>query len=81
LLQLEKDDLEEVYTSFKEITCKTTEEYVGFKARKQVTGLPPEIETACEQRRKARTEMLKNPGDTDKTEQYKKTEQKSQICR
>ena len=66
LVQLETEDIEEAYASFKETTCKITEEIVGFKLRKQVIGLPADVETVCEQRRKARTEMLNSPNDTVK---------------
>ena len=45
LLQLEREDIEEVYVSFKETTCKIREEIAGFKLRTQVIGLPADVET------------------------------------
>ena len=71
LLQLETDDIEEIYTPFKETTNQITQETVGLKGRKRVAGLSPEVEIACERRRKARIEMLHNPADKVMAEQYK----------
>ena len=67
LLALETDDIDEVlYTKFKEVTNNITKETVGFRRRKHVEGLSPEIELACDQRRRARVSLLENPSDPAK---------------
>ena len=64
LLALETDDIEVLYTKFKEVTNNITKETVGFRRRKHVEGLSPEIELTCDQRRRARVSLLENPSAT-----------------
>ena len=71
LLNLETDNIEEIYSKFVEATNKTTAEVVGFRKRKQVDGLAPEVESACEQRRQMRIKVLKNPENKEARKQYK----------
>ena len=72
LIGLETNNIEEVYSQFKNVTNRVTEQVVGYKRKKQIRGLPPEIEEACAQRRKARRDMLNSPGDEAKREEYMK---------
>ena len=72
LIGLETNNFEELYSQFKNITNRVIEQVVGYKRKKQVQGLPPEIEEACAQRRKARQDMLNSPGDEAKRAEYMK---------
>ena len=63
MLNLESEDIETVYQQFTETTNKVTQEVVGFRKRKQIPGLPTEIEKLCEERRQTRLEVLSSPGD------------------
>ena len=44
---------------------------VGFKRPKGVEGLPSNVQVMCQERRKARIIMLKNPEQADVKEMYK----------
>ena len=70
LLDLDPEDVETMYDGFKEATNSTTERTVGFKRRNEVEGLPRCIEEACEQRRRARIEMVSNPLSAEKRALY-----------
>ena len=71
LLNIECDDIEDLYSAFKEATNKTTEMVVGYKRRKQVEGLQQNIEIACSDRRRARLDKINNPDQADKRDAYK----------
>ena len=71
LLQMGDIEIDELYLKFQEATNKATKEIVGYKKHKKVEGLPPEIENACKERRKARVEMLNNPANTSIKEKYR----------
>ena len=60
-----------LYTKFKKVTNNITKETVGFRRSKHVEGLSPEIELACDQRRRATVSLLENPSDLAKKQQYK----------
>ena len=66
LLQLvETNDIDTVYTAFKQVTNKATDELIGRVKHRKVDGLPQEVEKACEERRKARLAMLKDGNDVN----------------
>ena len=59
-LLLDKDtDVDGLWTSFRDITNKYTEETVGVKKATLVKGRPEDVRAACNQRRKARIVMMK----------------------
>ena len=72
LIRLATNNIEEVYSQFKNVTNRVTELIVSYKRKKQVQGLPTEIDEACAKRRKARRDMLNSPGDERKREEYMK---------
>ena len=57
--------------SLGEITNNITEKVAGFIKRKQIEGLPSSVEEACEQRRKARSDMIAHPQSQEKKLLYK----------
>ncbi len=71
LIDMETDDVETLYNAFKEATNSTTERVAGFKKRKEVKGLSPSVEEACEQRRQARSDMIAHPHNEEKKILYK----------
>ena len=73
LLALNDDaiGIDELYTSFKGITNSATKDTVGFRKRKMVHGMPPDLEKLCEQRRNAKLLTLNRPSDHTARDQYK----------
>ena len=49
---------------------------MGFKRKRQVPGLPPEVETLCEKRRQSRLEMLNAQDDDDIVQKYRRLNKK-----
>ena len=68
---METDDIETLYSAFKTATNKITEKVAGFKKRKQIEDLPSSFEEACEQRRKARSDMIAHPQSQEEKLIYK----------
>ena len=66
LLQLEDTDVEGLWSSFRDITNKHTEETVGVKRARQVKGLPEDVRNVCHLRRKARIAMMNDPSPCNK---------------
>ena len=54
-------NVESMYDQFIFNTNKATKEVVGFKRRRQVEGMPKELEQLCEKRREARRKMVQQP--------------------
>jgi hypothetical protein len=73
LLALDDDEvgIDELYKQFKRITNVVTKEVVGYRKRKLVEGMPPEIEKLCAQRRDARLKTINRPKDQNLRCQYK----------
>ena len=71
LLELDDRPVEELWLDFKETTNLITEKVVGFRRRRQVINLPSVLARECEERRKARTEYLKNTSNAEKRETYR----------
>ena len=53
-------DVESMHDQFISNTNKAAKEVVGFKRRKQVEGMPKELEQLCKKRREARRKMYNN---------------------
>ena len=64
-------DVEGMYDQFISNTNKATKEVIGFKRRKQVEGMPKELEQLCERRREARRKMIQQPKSAIFKEEYK----------
>ena len=60
LLEIGDKSVEELWLDFKETANEIIEKVVGFRRRTQVISLPSVLARECEERRKARTEYLKN---------------------
>ena len=70
ILELDVRPVEELWLDFKEKTTEITEKVVCFRRRKQVVNLPSAQARECEERRKARTEYLKNTSNAQKRERH-----------
>ena len=70
ILELDVRPVEELWLDFKEKTKEITEKVVCFRRRKQVVNLPSAQARECEERRKARTEYLKNTSNAQKRERH-----------
>lgn len=66
-------EIENFYSQFKLITNDTTKDIVGYRARKPVDGMSPELELLCEKRRSLRLKALNNPNDPTVRDEYRQT--------
>ena len=65
LLALGDDEIEieNLYERFKIITNDVTKESVGYRTRKLVEGMPPELENLCQRRRALRIKVFNEPNE------------------
>ena len=72
LLNLDTDeiDTDELYDRFKGVLNTVTKETVGFRKRKLVENMTPDVEKMCEKRRVARLQSLSQPLNLKARQQY-----------
>ena len=57
LITLKINNIEDVFSQFKNLTNRVTDKDVGYKRKNQTRGLPTEIQEVCAQRRTTRRDM------------------------
>ena len=72
-LDLPIDDL---YDCFKTTTNTITKNVVGYKRKRQVHGMPPETARLCEERRKARLNLIHHPTSSTLQARYRSLNKK-----
>ena len=68
LLELGDGSVQELWLDVEETTHEITKKVIGFRCRKQVVNLSKILAIECEERRRARTEYLKNTSNAEKRE-------------
>ena len=87
LLALDDEEInvEELYSQFKEITNNATKESVGYRTRKLVESMSPDLEMLCERRRSLRLKYLNEPNSGTIHSEYrainKEVKNKVKACK
>ena len=71
LLGLDTNNIEDLYSQFKNAPNNVTEKVVGFRKSKMVKGLPHSVEQLCDERRKSRQLLLNDTQSDALKMQYK----------
>ena len=83
LLEMDWNTIDEMYKTFRDVTNGVTENTVGFVRRAKASGMLPELERRCQERREARVAVLQNRADVGVIESYRaiNKEVKSEVRR